>query len=144
MIELLNARLVGAVDLVLAVKQAHWNIKGRNFIGFHLLLDKVADRLRDISDMLAERAVVLGGIAKGTLQNVAERSELDAYPDDIVKIDDHVRELTSRLMAYGAELRVSIDTANDVGDEGTADLLTEASRIVDKDAWLVGANADLA
>ena len=77
MTDLLNARLAGAIDLVLAVKQAHWNTTGKNFIAFHELLDEVANRLRDISDSMAERAVILGGVAKGTLQNVAERSLLD-------------------------------------------------------------------
>ena len=40
-----------------------------------------------------------------------------------------------------ASLREGIDTAGDAGDEDTADLLTEVSRIVDKDAWFIGANA---
>ncbi len=141
MTHLLNARLAGAIDLVLAVKQAHWNTMGKNFIAFHELLDEVADRLRDISDSMAERAVILGGVAKGTLQNVAERSSLDAYPDDILKTGDHIRELKERLMAYGGELRDAINAASEAGDEVTADLFTEACGIVDKDAWFIGANA---
>ena len=141
MTDLLNARLAGAIDLVLAVKQAHWNTTGKNFIAFHELLDEVANRLRDISDSMAERAVILGGVAKGTLQNVAERSLLDAYPDDILETGDHIRELKERLMAYGGELRDAINAASEAGDEVTADLFTEACGIVDKDAWFIGANA---
>ncbi len=141
MTDLLNARLAGAIDLVLAVKQAHWNTTGNNFIAFHELLDEVADRLRDISDSMAERAVILGGVAKGTLQNVAERSSLDAYPDDILKTGDHIRELKERLMVYGSELRDAINAASEAGDEVTADLFTGACGIVDKDAWFIGANA---
>ncbi|CAO1652953.1 DNA starvation/stationary phase protection protein Dps [Parasphingorhabdus sp. NYA22] len=141
MTDLLNARLAGAIDLVLAVKQAHWNTTGKNFIAFHELLDEVADRLRDLSDSMAERAVILGGVAKGTLQNVAERSSLDAYPDDILKTGDHIRELKERLMAYGGELRDAINAASEAGDEVTADLFTQACGIVDKDAWFIGANA---
>src|SRR5687767_1180465 len=37
MIALLNARLVDAIDLRLAVKQAHWNVKGPTFIALHEL-----------------------------------------------------------------------------------------------------------
>ena len=141
MTDLLNARLAGAIDLVLAVKQAHWNTTGKNFIAFHELLDEVADRLCDLSDSMAERAVILGGVAKGTLQHVAERSSLDAYPDDILKTGDHIRELKERLMAYGGELRDAINAASEAGDEVTADLFTQACGIVDKDAWFIGANA---
>lgn len=141
MIDLLNARLVGAIDLILSVKQAHWNTTGKNFIAFHELLDVIADRMREISDNFAERAVILGGIAKGTLQNVSASTTLDPYPVGILKTGDHIRELTSRYMAYGAELRDAIDAASEAGDEVTADVLTEACRIVDKDAWFIGANA---
>ena len=56
-------------------------------------------------------------------------------------MDEHVRELTNRYKTIAASLREGIDVASDAGDEDTADLLTEVSRIVDKDAWFIGANA---
>ena len=34
---LMNQRLASAVDLKLQLKQAHWNVKGPNFIGLHEL-----------------------------------------------------------------------------------------------------------
>ncbi len=141
MIELLNANLANTIDLALAVKQAHWNLKGSGFIGVHELLDAVADRLRDSADLMAERAVILGGFARGTLEVVAERATLDAYPVEESALPAHVDALKERFMALGAELRDAIDAASDAGDEDTADLFTGVSRAVDKDAWFIGANA---
>ena len=67
-IEILNEHLAGAIDVQLQAKQAHWNIKGPNFVGLHELFDQVAAQALGYSDEIAERAVALGGIARGTLQ----------------------------------------------------------------------------
>ena len=140
MIGLLNERLADAIDLTLAVKQAHWNIKGSSFIGIHELLDDVADRCREHADLIAERCVILGGQAKGTSQVVVEETSLAPYPIDAQHQSHHVDALKDRFMNFGGKLRESIDAAGDAGDEDTADLFTEVSRTVDKDAWFIGAH----
>ena len=140
MIEVLNDRLADSTDLQVAVKQAHWNVKGTGFIGFHELLDTVADHMREHSDLMAERAVILGGYARGTIQVAAQKTTLPPYPVELEAIPQHAEELKSRLMAFGAKVRDAIEAAGEAGDEDTADLFTEISRTVDKDAWFVGAH----
>ena len=140
MADLLNERLADAIDLTLAVKQAHWNLKGSSFIGIHELLDDVADRMREHVDTIAERCVILGGQARGTSQVVSSESSLEAYPVEAQNQRIHVDALKTRFMSFGAKLREGIDAAGEAGDEDTADLFTEVSRIVDKDAWFIGAH----
>ena len=65
---LMNQRLADAVDLQMQMKQAHWNVKGPNFIGLHELFDKVDEAVESYVDMIAERIVQLGGIAEGTVR----------------------------------------------------------------------------
>ena len=144
MIELLNANLANTISLTLAVKQAHWNIKGRGFIGVHELLDDVAGRLRGGSDLMAERVAILGGFAKGTLEVAGKTATLEAYPVEVSELQDHVAALKDRFKVLGGELRDAIATAEAAGDADTADLFTEVSRALDKDAWFIGANAPLA
>ena len=142
MIDVLNDRLADSTDLQVAVKQAHWNVKGTGFIGFHELLDMVAEHMREHTDLMAERAVILGGYARGTIQVANEKSTLEPYPVELEDIKQHAIELRDRLMAFGGKVREAIEAADEAGDEDTADLFTEVSRVVDKDAWFVGAHAE--
>src|SRR5207253_8908403 len=59
-----NARLADAIDLQTQTKQAHWNVKGPHFIALHELFDKVNADVEDYVDLIAERAVQLGGTAR--------------------------------------------------------------------------------
>ncbi len=140
-IDLLNARLADMVSLALATKQAHWNIKGPGFIGVHELLDDVADRLRESSDLIAERAVILGGHAHGTAEVVAEKTTMAAYPLEEKDIQVHIEALRERFLDVGEKIRAAIGEAGEIGDDDTEDLFTEVSRQIDKDAWFIAANA---
>lgn len=139
-IDHLNACLADTAAMTLAVKQAHWNLKGKGFIGVHELLDSAAAHLRDAADLMAERAVILGGYAKGTVEEAARRSRIEAYPLEIETVDDHIVALTDRYLDYGKFLREALSETDEAGDDGTADLFTGVSRTVDKDTWFIGAN----
>jgi starvation-inducible DNA-binding protein len=138
-IDLLNARLADAVDLQTQIKQAHWNVKGPNFIALHELFDKINEDVVEYVDDLAERAVQLGGGAEGTARVVAQRSTLSEYPG-AVEGRRHVEALSSVLAAFGKSARQAIDSANELHDLDTADLFTELSRGIDKWLWFVEAH----
>ena len=140
MIELLNARLADAIDMYSQAKQAHWNVKGMQFIQLHELFDKVADAVEDGIDEIAERAIELGGVVDGTVQGVAKRTTLAPYPVDLRSGKDHVDRLARGLAAYGKNLRAAIAASADAGDADTSDLFTELSRDADKQLWLVEAH----
>ena len=139
-IELLNARLADCKDLQTQVKQAHWNVKGPNFISLHLLFDKINDDVEDDVDQIAERAVQLGGVAEGTARMVAKRSSLAEYPASAVDGRGHVEALSSALAAFAKAARQAIDQADDLGDLDTAELFTEVSRGIDRWLWFVEAH----
>jgi starvation-inducible DNA-binding protein len=140
LVELLNARLADTFDLYSQVKQAHWNVKGKEFIQLHLLYDQVADAIFPYVDEIAERATTLGGLALGTARLAAAASTLEEYPLDAVADMDTVAVVADRLGAYAALVREAIDTAAEAGDQATADLFTEIAREVDKYLWFVEAH----
>jgi starvation-inducible DNA-binding protein len=139
-IELLNARLADAIDLQTQTKQAHWNVKGPNFIALHELFDKINEDVEDYVDLIAERAVQLGGVAEGTARMAAKRSALSEYPVKTTDGHAHVDALSSALAAFGKSARKAIDDADQFGDLDTADIFTEISRGIDKWLWFVEAH----
>ena len=140
-ITILNDQLVEMQALQMAVKQAHWNLKGDGFIGVHELLDGVSARLLTGIDTIAERAVILGGYARGTLEAAADKAKMTAYPVELTDLNDHVKELKDRFLSVGASIRQAATDAAEAGDADTEDLFVEISRALDKDAWFIGANA---
>jgi starvation-inducible DNA-binding protein len=140
MIALLNARLVDTIDLRLAVKQAHWNVKGPNFIALHELFDQIQGRVDTFADDIAERSVALAGVVAGTSQAVAKATQLEAYPTNAVDEKAHLEALADRLSAYGKLAREAINAADEAGDKDTADLFTGVSRQIDKDLWFIEAH----
>ena len=138
--ELLNQNLADVLDLGLQTKQAHWNVKGPNFIALHELFDKVAEEVEEYTDDIAERAVALGAVACGTIQAISKNSRLAPYPLDLVSGKDHVAALSTALAKFAASARAAIDTAGKFGDLDTADLFTGISREVDKLLWMVEAH----
>jgi starvation-inducible DNA-binding protein len=141
-VELLNARLADAIDLKLAVKQAHWNVRGPSFIALHELFDQIAARIVEHGDMMAERVVQLGGLAAGTVQIAAKATSLSAYPVDATGQTEHLEALRGRLAAFAEASRAAIEVADDASDADTADIMTGISRAIDKDLWFVTAHLE--
>jgi len=136
-VELLNGRLADIVALRLGTKQAHWNVKGANFIAVHELLDQVADRLADAEDTIAERVQQLDGVARGTVEVVAKETGVKPYPTDLTSSRDHIMALTERMADVGARMRSAISEAAEAGDEATVDIFVQATRQMDKDLWFL-------
>lgn len=133
----LNARLADGLALGMAIKQAHWNVKGVNFIAVHELFDTVHANLQGHLDVMAERVQVLDGTAIGTAEKIAKASTLKEYPTNLTKSADHIKAVCDRMRDHGEKLRAAIDTTDEAGDANTADIFTAASRTADKDLWFM-------
>lgn len=134
---LLNRQLADLVDLGLQARQAHWNVKGPQFTSLHALFEEVTDELAELADVVAERAVMLGGVAQGTLQTVARDSRLTPYPLDALSGPEHLWPLSAALAHVAQSTRAAIEVTDAAGDAGSADLLTQLSRGLDTLLWKV-------
>ena len=139
-IALLNQRLADAIDLQGQCKQAHWNVKGPQFIALHKLFDEIFGAVGEYVDLLAERVAQLGGVAEGTVGVVADRSTLMDYPLGLTDGAEHVAALGDVLAQFGRDVRMGIEELTELKDAGSADLFTEISRGMDKWLWFVEAH----
>lgn len=134
---ILNARLADALDLALAVKQAHWNIRGPHFIAIHEMLDSLRGQLDGETDTIAERVAQLGQLAQGTAQAIAKASSLPPYPTEGHVIRDHLHALATRYGSLANQVRRDIATLDDLADPASADILTQTSRVLEKALWFL-------
>jgi starvation-inducible DNA-binding protein len=133
----LNRDLATLTDLATAYKQAHWNVIGPGFTQLHLLFDRFADETHAYVDLVAERAVALGGVAHGTLQAAVDCSALTPFPVDERHEQRLLRELSVRVEHAAEELRESIGSG---AEEPVAQAVyIEIARGIEKQLWMLRA-----
>jgi starvation-inducible DNA-binding protein len=137
MIQLLQQTLLWTVDLRSQVKEAGWNVTGPTMVPLQALFATMATTLDAYADLVAQRLVVLGGVAWGTARTVAQHSLVPEYPRVILEGSAHVRALAERWGFYATALRGAITRATEVEDAGTAALFTDLSRGIDRQLWVL-------
>ncbi len=140
MVHLCNEQLADTFDLFSQTKQAHWNVKGPDFIQLHELYDELAEQLLGHVDMIAERATALGGIAAGTVRMSARASRLEEYAGGPVDSLESVRLLAERYAGLAQTTREAIDQAEEAGDMATSDMFIDVTRDLDKSLWFLEAH----
>jgi len=131
----LQQLLADGLDLCSQVEQAHWTVRGPNFMAHHLLFDELADRLRLHVDEIAARCAALGGSARGTARAVAALSRMPEYPDDLRDGPSHIAALVERYGALCTHLRGALAEPDTGGDPATQNLLGTILRALELDLW---------
>ena len=139
-VTVLNQTLAATIDLQSQAKQAHWNVKGLDFLQLHELFDQMSGELIGFIDLVAERVTALGGVAYGTARVAAADSIIAEYPLNATSGLEHLTALADRYGTYAAHVRAGIEKAESFGDSDTADLYTEISREIDKRLWFLEAH----
>ena len=132
----LEATLRELVDLSLIGKQLHWAVVGPLFRPLHLHLDELVDTWRELSDMVAERAVALGYVPDGQAQAVAAGSPLT--PVMRGPVEDHavVWELVQRISKVSELVRARMDRLDEI-DLASQDVLIDVVRALEEQQWML-------
>ena len=125
--------------LVVNGKQAHWHVRGHNFIGVHELIDDVVAHAQEFADLAAERVVALGLPVDSRLATVAARTTLPALPDGFQPSDTTIENLVAQLDAALKTVRAAVTGLDDI-DLTSQDVAIEIERGLTKDRWLLVAH----
>jgi len=133
---LLQLTLVELIALSLIGKQLHWTVVGPGFRDLHLHLDELVDEWRELSDVVAERAVAIGVSPDGRAPAVIAQSELDPVEPGPTPVPDVIRELTSRVADVDERVRTRMERLGEI-DLASQDVLIEVTRSLEKQLWMI-------
>lgn len=137
--QFLQPLVVNLTSMHVDGKQAHWHVRGHNFIGIHELLDVYVDHVREWADMVAERVVALGLPVDGRTATVASGTTVPALKDGFQNVPDTIAQVVAQIDATLEMLHNSIEEIEDI-DPSSQDVLIEIERGLVKDRWFLQAH----
>ncbi len=117
-------------------KQAHWHVRGANFMGVHEFLDAVVEHAQDAADEVAERVVALGLPVDGRIGTVAERTTTPEMSPGFQQSVDTVAEVVAQLDATLATVNAAVKALDDI-DLVSQDIVIAIAQQLDKDRWFL-------
>jgi starvation-inducible DNA-binding protein len=117
-------------------KQAHWHVRGTNFIDVHELLDTVVDHARDWADLAAERMVALRTPVDARLWTVAANANAPEPPAGFLHADDTIRAVIAGIDAALKSVNRAVKELASI-DPISQDVAIEIGAGLDKDRWFL-------
>ncbi|HWU47264.1 MAG TPA: DNA starvation/stationary phase protection protein [Humibacter sp.] len=125
--------------LVVNGKQAHWHVRGDNFIGVHELLDTVVAHAQEWADLAAERIVALGLPVDARLQTVAEKTTTKPLTAGFRQSNETITEVIGQIDAALKAVNIAVSELAEL-DQTSQDVAIEIARGLDKDRWFLFAH----
>ncbi|MGW3866762.1 Dps family protein [Streptomyces sp. NPDC005047] len=138
---MLQMRLHSLNDLHLTLKHIHWNVVGPHFIAVHEMLDPQVDKVRAMTDDVAERISTLGGQPDGTPGALVEARTWSDYSIGRAEAIEHLGALDLVYTAVIKDHREAM-RATETLDPVTQDMLIEQLRGLELFQWFVRAHLE--
>ena len=132
----LSNLLADSYSLFLKTHNYHWNVEGPQFNTLHLMFEGHYTELATAVDEIAERIRALGVKAPGSYSAFSALTSIEEASGG-ESAEEMIRQLVIGQETVARTAREVIAAAGEVGDEPTADLLTQRMQIHDKNAWML-------
>ena len=129
---LLKLRLADALALQAAAKQAHWAVRGPNFVALHGLFDQLYENVEEHVDELTVLITAMGGTVALKTGTTAKDRSLQPFAGEISMGHAQVAALADRLAHFARMLRTTRSAATKLHDPGTSLICTGMVHDADK------------
>lgn len=136
--QFLSPVVLGLQALTINAKQAHWHVRGANFVGVHELFDAVVANAGAFADDAAERIVALGLPIDARLSAVAAKNTT-TVPAGFAKSDELIRNIIADIDAILVDVKTAIEGLDEI-DLTSQDVAIEIMRGLEKDRWFLVAH----
>jgi starvation-inducible DNA-binding protein len=137
--QFLTPLVLGLQGLAVNGKQAHWNVRGANFIAIHELLDSVVANAQAGADQAAERIVALGLPIDARVSTIAEKTKPTAVPAGFTQWEALLRNVIADMDAVIADTQAAIDGLDEF-DLTSQDVAIGIKETLEKDRWFLFAH----
>ncbi|WP_248149421.1 Dps family protein [Microbacterium aoyamense] len=137
--QFLTPLVLGLQALAVNGKQAHWNVRGSNFIAIHELLDTLVSNAQASADLAAERIVALGLPVDARVATVAAKTQATAVPAGFTQWETLIRDVIADMDAVIADTQAAIDGLDEV-DLTSQDVAIAIKAGLEKDRWFLFAH----
>ncbi|MGO2468081.1 MAG: Dps family protein [Microbacterium gubbeenense] len=137
--QFLSPVVLGLQALTINGKQAHWHVRGANFIGVHEFLDTVVANAGGWADEVAERIVALGLPIDARVQRVAEKVSNTGAPAGFAQSTDVIKGIISDMDAVIVDLDAAIEGLDET-NLVSQDVVIGIKAGIEKDRWFLFAH----
>ncbi|WP_159518368.1 Dps family protein [Sunxiuqinia indica] len=117
------------------LRNFHWNVTGKDFFDLHDKFEELYNFSKVNIDDLAERVRVFGAFPTATLQEYLDSSKIKE-PEGVPSPDEMVDHLLSDFEILLSQMINVLETANDIGDVSTIDLVNSMVKQTEKYYWM--------
>lgn len=137
--QFLSPVVLGLQALTVNGKQAHWHVRGANFIGVHEFLDTLVEHAGAWADQAAERIVALGLPIDARIGAVAQKGAGSAVSAGFAQSADVIRAVVADIDAVLVDLQAAIDGLDEI-DLTSQDIAIGIKAGLEKDRWFLVAH----
>lgn len=138
-VEHLNKYLANLHVLYTKLHNYHWNVEGRGFFTIHAKLEELYDGVAEEIDEVAERILQLGERPLASMADYLKVADLKEAPSVGISSDDLVKAVMEDFKTLVGGLRAGIETAQEIGDEVTVDMMIGSLANLEKQLWMLDA-----